>query len=49
MNPRDIHMIEQSLDELENTDETQLSESLSRFFTRVCKALDLPYDARNSA
>ena len=47
MDSRDIHMIEQSLDELENIDETQLSESLLKFFKRVCNAVGLTYDAQN--
>ena len=46
MNSRDIYMIEQSLDDLENTDETQLSGRLVKFFTSVCNALDLAYDAQ---
>lgn len=48
MNPHDIHMIEQSLHELENTDETQLSQSLVKFFMRVCNAVDLPYTAHEN-
>ena len=47
MNPRDIHIIEQSLDELENIDETQLSESLLKFFKCVCNAVSLTYEAQN--
>ena len=47
MNPRDIYMIEQSLNEFENADETQLPEKLSKFFNRICNALNFPYDALN--
>ena len=47
INSHKIYLIEQSLDELENTDDTQLLENLSRFFTRVCNALDLAYDAHD--
>ena len=46
MNSRDIYLIEQSLDELENTDEKQLSERLSKYFKSVCNAMDLVYDAQ---
>ena len=46
MNSRDIYLIEQSLDKLENTDEKQLSERLAKFFKSVCNALDLAYDAQ---
>ena len=47
MNSRNIYLIEQSLDNLENTDETQLSERLSKFLKNVCNALDLPCDTQD--
>ena len=46
MDPHKIYLIEQSLDEFENTDETQLAGNLSRFFIRICNALDLAHDAQ---
>ena len=47
MDPHKIYLIEQSLDELEKTDEMQLAGNLSRFFAKVCNALDLAHDSRD--
>ena len=47
MNSHDIYMIEQSLDKLETTDETQLSERLSTFFNNICNALELTYNSQD--
>lgn len=49
MDSRDIYLIEQSLEELGNTDETLLAERLSKFFQRVCNAVNLSYDEQENA
>lgn len=47
MDSHHIYVIEQALKKLENADESQLSESLTQFFSNVCNALDLRFVVQN--